>query len=131
MRKELVAAAVILSGVCCGAFTATPAEARESTTLGGRAFFNVSHVSLKNENAAGMDVNTQPTGTAFDIKRFYLIVDHRFNEVWASNITINGQYTTANTAKVNTPTGSTTAIANQNTGDASQVFVQRLYLEGK
>src|SRR6516164_1512458 len=116
MRTQLLAVAA-LGGCCCNALTATAAEVGESTTLGGRVFFDVSHISLQNENAAGDKVNTQPTGTGFDIKRFYLIVDHRFNEVWAADITTDAQFTTASTATVSTPGGgTTTVITNQNTG---------------
>ena len=100
--------------------------------VGGRVFFDVSHISLQNENAAGANVDTPPTGTGFDVKRFYLSVDHRFNDIWSADLTTDAQFSAASTATVTTPTGTTTALTNQNTtGGASEVFIKRLYLEGK
>jgi hypothetical protein len=65
---------------------AAAADLGENTTVGGRVFFDVSYIGLQNENAAGAKIDTPPTGTGFDVKRFYLIVDHRFNETWSANI---------------------------------------------
>lgn len=130
MRMRLLAAG-LLTGLA-GTTTAMAVDIGDSTTVGGRVFFDASHISLQNENAAGAKVDTQPTGTGFDVKRFYLIVDHRFNEIWAANFTTDAQFTTASTATVTTPTGTTTALTNQNSsGGVSEVFIKKLYLEGK
>ena len=128
MRLRILAAL----GGCAGPLVATAADLGESTTVGGRVFFDVSHISLKNENTDGKEINTPPTGTGFDVKRFYLIVDHRFNDIWSANITTDAQFSTASTAVLTTPTGTTTALTNQNSsGGASEVFIKKLYLEGK
>jgi len=124
-------AATLLTGIA-GTTAAVAADVGPSTTIGGRVFFDVSNISLQNENAAGAKIDTQPHGTGFDVKRFYLIIDHRFNEVWAANITTDAQFTTASTTTVTTPTGTTTALTNQNSsGGVSEVFIKKLYLEGK
>ena len=130
MRMRFIAA-TLLTG-CTGATAAVAADLGANTTIGGRVFFDVSHISLENENAAGAQIATPPTGTGFDVKRFYLIVDHKFNDVWSASLTTDAQFTTASTATVNTPTGTTTALTNQNSsGGASEVFIKKLYLEGK
>ena len=131
MRKRILTAAVLTS--CVSATAAVAADVGENTTVGGVAFFDVSHISLQNENAAGAKVDTAPTGTGFDIKRFYLVIDHKFNDVWSADLTTDAQFSTASTATVSVPGGgTTTALTNQNTsGGVTEVMIKRLYLEGK
>lgn len=130
MRMRILTAA-ILTG-CVWATTAVAVDLGSDTTVGGLVFFDVSHISLQNENAAGTKIDTAPTGTGFDVKRLYLIVDHKFNEVWSANLTTDAQFSTASTATVNTPTGTTTALTNGNTsGGVSEVFIKKLYLQAK
>jgi len=102
-----------------------------NTTIGGELFADFSHIQLQNESAAGQRVDTAPEGNGFDIKRLYLIVDHRFSDVWAADLTTDAQFSTAATTTVTTPTGTTTALTNQNTsGGATEVMIKKLYLEG-
>ena len=116
----------------CAATTAFAADLGENTTVGGRVFFDVSHISLQNENAAGAGVDTPPMGTGFDVKRFYLSVDHKFDDTWSADLTTDAQFTTSSTATITTPTGTTTVLTNGNTsGAVSEVFIKKLYLEGK
>jgi hypothetical protein len=140
MRKQILTVALLSS--CAGTTAAVAADSGSSTpstTVGGQAFFDVSHIQLQNENAAGQKIDSGPTGTGFDIKRFYLSADHRFNEIWSADITLDAQFSSASTATVVTPattpggaTGTTTALTNQNSsGAVSEVFVKKLYLEGK
>lgn len=122
MRMRILAS-VILTGVA-GATTAVAADLGENTTVGGRVFVDVSHISLQNENAAGAKVNTPPTGTGFDVKRFYLIVDHKFNDIWSANLTTDAQYVAA-------PSTITSTTNTSNSGSVTEVFIKKLYLEGK
>jgi len=137
MHKKILAAVALAVGTA-----ATPAfavDVGQNTTVGGLVFFDVSNISLQNENAKGVKVDTPPNGFGFDIKRFYLIVDHKFDDVWSANLTTDAQYSTASTATVTTPattpggaTGTTTALTNQNTsGGVTEVMIKKLYLQGK
>jgi hypothetical protein len=131
MRKKLITAAIIAS--CAGATTAGAAgiDVGANTTIGGELFADFSHIQLQNENAAGQRIDTAPTGTGFDVKRFYLIVDHRFNDVWSADLTTDAQFSTAGTTTVTTPTGTATALTNQNSsGGVTEVMIKKLYLEG-
>src|ERR1700758_5301071 len=101
MRKQILTVALITS--CAGTTAAVAADSGPSTTVGGLAYFDVSHIQLQNENAAGQKVDSGATGTGFDIKRFYLIADHKFNDVWAADVTLDAQYLTATTTTVSTP----------------------------
>jgi hypothetical protein len=57
-------------------------EAERATTVTGRMYFNLSEVDVKSNGnkVAG-------SGGHFDIKRFYLGVNHRFNDVYSANLT--------------------------------------------
>jgi hypothetical protein len=137
MRKQIITAAVIAS--CAGTTSAFAVDVGADTTVGGVAYFDFSYIKLQNENAAGTKIDTPPTGVGFDVKRFYLIVNHKFSDVWAANLTTDAQFSTASTATVCTaggtpPTcnGTTTALTNQNTsGGVTEVMIKKLYLEGK
>jgi hypothetical protein len=130
-RKTLITAAVLAS---CGAAATAGAAGTEigaNTTIGGELFSDFSRIQLQNESPTGQRVDTAPNGTGFDIKRLYLIVDHKFNDIFAADITTDAQFSTASTATVTTPTGTTTALTNQNTsGGVTEVFIKKLYLEG-
>jgi len=136
-RKTLITTAVLAS--CAAASTAGAAgiDVGANTTIGGELFADFSHIQLQNENSNGQRIDTAPNGTGFDVKRFYLIVDHKFNDVWAADLTTDAQFTTASTATVSTPAsgstpaGTTTALTNQNSsGGVNEVFIKKLYLEG-
>jgi hypothetical protein len=127
MRRQILPAAVILIG-CTAATSAAAVDIGGDTRVGGQIFYDVSHISLQNENSSGAKVDTAPTGTGFDVKRFYLIIDHRFNDVWSADLTTDAQFSTASTATLS----NTTVLTNQNTsGGVSEVFIKKLYLEGK
>jgi hypothetical protein len=126
--------------VCCAATTpALAVDVGSDTTVGGLVFFDVSNISLQNENKAGVKVDAPPNGFGFDIKRLYLIVDHKFNDVWSANLTTDAQYSTAATTSVVTPppaggtsTGTVNALTGQNTsGGVTEVMIKKLYLQGK
>ncbi|MBV9345033.1 MAG: hypothetical protein JOZ03_08605 [Gammaproteobacteria bacterium] len=104
----------------------------DKTSVGGVVFADASHIDLKNDDKTGKEVDTPPTGTGLDVKRFYLIVNHTFNDVWSANLTTDAQYSSATTTTVTTPTGTTTAVTGQNTsGGVTEVFIKKAYLQYK
>jgi hypothetical protein len=136
-RKGGVSALVILA--CAAAMPALAVDVGSDTTVGGLVFFDVSNISLQNEDKTGKKVDTPPNGVGFDVKRFYLIVDHKFNDVWSANLTTDAQYSTAATTSVvtqpSTPggnPGTVNALSAQNTsGGVTEVMIKKLYLQGK
>jgi hypothetical protein len=108
MRTKVVAAALVAAIGCGGAPLACAADA--GTTVGGTLFFDFSYIRLQNEDATGTKVDAPPSGWGLDVKRFYLIVNHRFDDMWAANITTDAQYSSS-------------------TGNTS-VIIKKLYLEG-
>jgi hypothetical protein len=60
------------------------------TSLSGRMYYDMSNID---DSSHG--VKTDKSGFAFDIKRFYLGVDHKFNDKWSMNLTTDFQYSSA------------------------------------
>ena len=83
------------------------AKVVNDTTLSGKMFFDLTNVSQENNG-----VKTSASGTGFDVKRFYLGVNHVFNDVWSANLTTDFQY-------------------NSSLDSAADVFVKKAYIQGK
>jgi hypothetical protein len=82
----------------------------DSTTVSGRMYFNVSTLDTKSNGVkpAGAGSNN---GTGFNIKRFYLGVDHIFSPIFAANVTMDvanvvGQTSNNNFTATGSPAGS-------------------------
>ncbi len=60
------------------------------TKISGRLYYDLTNISDSNKG-----VKTDKSGFAFDIKRFYLGVDHKFNDQWSMNLTTDFQYSSA------------------------------------
>jgi hypothetical protein len=130
-RRILITSAVLASCAGIPAAGAAGIDIGANTTIGGELFSDFSRIQLQNESANGQRVDTAPNGTGFDVKRFYLIVDHRFDDVWSADLTTDAQFSTAATTTVTTPTGTTAALTNQNSsGGVTEVFIKKLYVEG-
>ena len=73
--------------------------------IGGRMFFDLTNID---KTSNGKD--TAASGTGLDVKRFYLTVDHKFNDIWSANLTTDFQYSSA--------------IGN------TELFVKKAYVQG-
>mgnify|MGYP004709676411 FL=1 len=73
--------------------------------IGGRMFFDLTNID---KTSNGKD--TAASGNGFDVKRFYLTVDHKFTDIWSANLTTDFQYSSA--------------IGN------TQLFVKKAYVQG-
>ena len=83
-----------------------PVPAKESapgwwanTTIGGRSFFNVSNIHQTSTDLSGDKTDSSANGTQTELKRFYLIVDHRFDDTFSANLTTDFRYNTNGTSK--------------------------------
>jgi len=83
------------------------------TTISGKAFFNVSNISQRSTDLAGNTTDNIQDGTQTELKRFYVGVDHKFNNIFSANITTDFRYN-----------------ANGTTKDVL-VFVKKAYLQAK
>jgi uncharacterized coiled-coil protein SlyX len=78
----------------------------EKTQVSGRVYFDMTGIKQKADGIA-----SAPSGTAFDIKRMYIGIDHQFNDVYSANLTTDFQYNT--------------------TVGATELFIKKAYLQAK
>ncbi len=88
----------------------------DSTTISGRMYFNFSNISAKSNGihaTAGGQGNPNLNGTGFNIKRFYLGVDHTFSPIFAANLTMDVSNVVGSTSNNNfagVPANGTTTV---------------------
>ena len=78
------------------------------TQISGRMYYDASNLQVKNKVT---DKKADNSGFGFDIKRFYLGVDHKFNDVWSMNLTTDFQYSSGI--------------------GATELYVKKAYVQGK
>ena len=69
------------------------------TKITGKAFFNVSNIHQTSTDLAGNTTDNIQNGTQTELKRFYLGVDHKFNDVFSANLTTDFRYNANGTSK--------------------------------
>ncbi len=104
MSRKLLSAAVLLA--CVGGAGAVSAADVGTTTVGGKGYFDLTNIDQTSDG-----VKTNPSGTGIDVKRFYISVSHKFDEIWGTNITTDFNYSKAD--------------------GETQLFVKKAYVEGK
>lgn len=78
----------------------------DSTKISGRMYFDISNIDHKSDGVSQSD-----NGTSFDIKRLYIGIDHKFDDVWSANVTTDFLY--------------------DGTAGATQIYIKKAYLEAK
>jgi hypothetical protein len=63
-------------------------KAINNTSLSGKMYFDFTRIEQKNSDSG----KTNASGTGLDVKRFYLGIDHKFNDVWSANLTTDFNY---------------------------------------
>jgi hypothetical protein len=84
MRQYLLVAAVAaaLGGL------SSAAHADGDTTIGGKMYVDFTNLDQTKNGA-----DTANAGSGLDVKRFYLTVDHKFDDFWSASITTDFNYT--------------------------------------
>ena len=70
-----------------------------NTTISGKAFLNVSNIHQTSTDLLGRTTENVQNGTQTELKRFYIGVDHKFNDVFSANITTDFRYNANGTSK--------------------------------
>ena len=78
-----------------------------NTSLSGKMYFDFTNINERNSDKG----STDKSGVGLDVQRFYLGVNHKFNDVWSANLTTDFNYASA-------------------LGQTS-VFVKKAYVQGK
>ena len=95
------AAAISLLSLCNIA-----AADSDATSIGGKTYVDFSNID-KTQNGTKVD----PSGFGVDVKRFYFVVDHKFDDTWSADLTTDFNYVS---------------------GDGeTQVFVKKAYIQAK
>lgn len=87
MRNKYLKTA-LLAGVTCLAVQARADNGwADNTSLGGKMYVDFTHINSQQD---GADVD--PNGLGLDVKRFYIGVDHRFDDMWTMDFTTDFNY---------------------------------------
>lgn len=89
------------------------------TKISGRMYFNFSNID---QQASGQ--KTSGSGTGFDIKRLYVGIDHKFNKVFAFNVTTDVSNVVGSTSNYNYGTTGSTPVGRG-------FFIKKAYVEAK
>ena len=100
----------------------------DSTSISGRMYFNFSNVDTKVNGAKPAGSNN---GTGFNIKRFYLGVDHTFSPIFSGNVTMDIANVVGSTNTQNFVANSATAPANSTALVGKGFYVKKAYLQAK
>ncbi len=84
-----------------------------STTISGKAYLNVSNINQTSTDLLGNKTDSIQNGTQTELKRFYVGIDHKFNDIFSANITTDFRYN-----------------ANGTSNDVL-VYVKKAYLQAK
>ena len=123
-HQQLAAQIQTIPGVVSTAIASTKAKPgwADSTTVSGRVYADLSNINQ------GIDrlPNNNPSGTGFDIKRAYIGIDHKFNDIYSANITVDLAPNSVGTQTVSS--GPTLAVAK---GIQGQEALKKAYLQAK
>lgn len=86
MKRTLTAATILIT-MTSGAGIPALADESGSTSVGGKMYTDLTWL---NQELDGADTAT--SGYGLDVKRFYLTVDHAFDDIWSANLTTDFNY---------------------------------------
>ncbi|MEY2943139.1 MAG: hypothetical protein RLY97_1153 [Pseudomonadota bacterium] len=94
------------------------------TSISGRIYFNVSNINQQANAAGGASVKNIANGTGYNIKRIYLGFDHKFNDMFAMNVTTDISNVVGSTSNGN-------FIAGTNNLVGKGLYIKQAYLQAK
>jgi len=102
----------------------------DSTSVSGRMYFNFSNLNTKSNGLKPAGV-TSPNGTGFNIKRFYLGVDHTFSPIFSGNVTMDVSNVVGSTSNLNVNPNNATSPANATALVGKGFYIKKAYLQAK
>ena len=103
MRRNLLAAATL---AVIGTMSINAHADPGDTSVGGKMYIDFTNLNQKDSG-----VKTDKSGTGLDVKRFYLSVTHKFDDIWSVNLTTDFNYSSSD--------------------GETQLFVKKAYVQGK
>jgi hypothetical protein len=92
-------------------------------TVGGRIFADLTNIDQKNNGT-----DTSNSGTGVDVKRFYIIINEKFNEMWSAKLETDATYNSV-TASTCTGSGTTLKCSTGTTAQQVDLYMKNAYLE--
>ena len=102
----------------------------DSTSVSGRMYFNFSNVDTK-VNGVKPTGPGSVNGTGFNIKRFYLGVDHTFSPIFAGNVTMDVSNVVGQTSNTNFTATGNPAGSNLPALVGKGFYIKKAYLQAK
>lgn len=87
MRNKYLAAMLVAGVSCLAAQAHADNSWADNTTVGGKMYWDFTSVNTQKN---GTDAD--PNGLGFDVKRFYIGVDHKFDDMWSADFTTDFNY---------------------------------------
>src|SRR5689334_14830406 len=92
MRNMIIATAV--AAVCLASVSAHAAG--ESTTITGLTLIDLTNLdTTTTTKATGATADGATNGIGLDVTRFYVGINHTFDDTWSANVTTDFQYSSA------------------------------------
>lgn len=89
------------------ATVASQPKRASDTKVSGKMYFDLSSIDQQTNGS-----DTRASGSSLDVKRFYLGIEHKFDDIWSTNVTTDFQYRSS-------------------LDSAANVYVKKAYLQGK
>ena len=129
MRNKNLLVAMAVSAALAAPLAAHADNAGD-TTVGGVMFVDMTSVSTKQDASTG-NADKDPNGFGLDVKRFYFVVNHTFDDVWSANLTTDFNFASyKNSCSVTGGNVGETCSVTTTTPE-TQLFVKKAYLQGK
>ena len=125
MSSKIIAGA-LLAACAAGGIAAADTSVAENTTVGGKAFIDITNLDAKSGG-----VKSPGNGFGIDVTRFYLVLNHAFDDTWSANLTTDFNYNGQTTVVTGADFGNgTTTTAKVGDGE-TQLYIKKAYLQAK
>lgn len=102
----------------------------DSTSISGRMYFNFSTLDTKSNGVKATGAGSL-NGVGFNIKRFYLGVDHTFSPIFSANLTMDASNVVGQTSNTNFTSTGSPAGSNLPALVGKGFYIKKAYLQAK
>jgi hypothetical protein len=92
-------------------------------TIGGRIYTDLTNITQQNKGT-----DTSNSGTGVDVKRFYIIVNEKFDDMWSAKLETDATYNSV-TASTCSGSGATLKCTTGTTAQQVDVYMKNAYLQ--
>jgi hypothetical protein len=92
-------------------------------TVGGRIYADLTNIDQQNKGA-----DTSNSGTGVDVKRFYIIINEKFDDMWSAKLESDATYNSV-TASTCTGSGDTLKCSTGTTAQQVDLYMKNAYLQ--